>query len=199
MKNEHYFTVGVDEVGRGPIAGPLTVCAVLVPSDFNIASLGRVRDSKQLNVYEREEIFEKVSKEAVQYAVSSITASTIDARGMRYALHTAVERVLRKLTLPLDYTRVLLDGSLHAPESYCQETIIRGDQKVPAIALASIIAKVTRDRTMVKYSTEYPDYGFEQHKGYGTKRHFEAIEKNGPCSLHRLTYLKSVEHVHNMA
>jgi ribonuclease HII len=189
--------VGIDEVGRGPIAGPLLVCAVLLPEGYNERKLIGINDSKQLSKEEREEwhAFAEYEKEhaGLEWGFGWMTAEEIDAVGMSAALSLSVSHALSELGTQGLQAQVYLDGSLFAPREYQQETIIGGDAKVPAISLASVIAKVTRDNLMVTYGEQYPHYGFERHMGYGTKAHFEALRAYGLTSIHRRSFLKSLQ------
>lgn len=189
--------VGIDEVGRGPIAGPLLVCAVLLPEGYNQWKLLGINDSKQLSKEEREEwlAFAEYEKEyaGLEWGFGWMTAEEIDTIGMSMALSRSVSHALSELGKQGLRSQVYLDGSLSAPREYRQETIIGGDAKVPAISLASVIAKVTRDTLMVTYGDQYPHYGFERHMGYGTKAHFEALRAYGLTNIHRRSFLKSLQ------
>lgn len=188
--------VGIDEVGRGPIAGPLLVCAVLLPQNYDHRKLIGVNDSKKLSKEEREEwyAFAQYEKEhsELEWGFGWVASEEIDTKGMSAALRFAVEKSLSELGRLGREAQVYLDGSLHAPAEYKQETIIGGDAKVPAISLASIIAKVTRDTEMTKFGEVYPHYGFERHMGYGTKAHFEAVRAYGLTDIHRRSFLKNI-------
>ena len=191
------FLVGVDEAGRGPLAGPLAVGFVVVHKSFAVAELfPGVADSKVLTERKREELYSLVVKYARQgllrHTVIYVASGTIDRIGLTRATMRAVESGVRKLAPEVNGYKVLLDGLLHAPKEYVQETIIRGDATEPVISLASIVAKVNRDRLMKRLAKKYPHYGFEHHKGYGTKQHYKNIKKFGPSDLHRKSFLKSV-------
>ncbi len=198
--NEALYIVGIDEVGRGPIAGPVAVGAVSVKSDI-LAKNGKkmlkgIKDSKKLTEKQREKWFAKMEEWAkegkIGFAVSFENSKTIDRIGISKSIKRAIEKSLKKLKLPPKKSKVLLDGSLKAPKEYKnQKTIIRGDEKIPIISLASIAAKVLRDRMMVKLGKKYPQYGFERHKGYGTKNHYENLEKYGLFYPHRKSFLKN--------
>lgn len=178
------YTIGIDEVGRGPIAGPVTVCACMISSDIAKKYKG-IKDSKKLSELQREKIFSEIQGK-VEYKVTSISAKEIDEKGISFCIKKALAKSIS--VFPTD-TLVLLDGGLKAPLEYKdQKTIIKGDEKEVCIALASIIAKVTRDRYMCKMAKKCPEYGFEGHKGYGTRKHYEAIEKHGLSPLHRRTF-----------
>lgn len=194
MASNIKYLVGIDEVGRGPLAGPVTVCSVLSPQSLDlIYYFGKVKDSKKLSEKKREALFDRL-KEARQegvlkYVVSSVSPKVIDRIGISHALRLAIARSLNRLNTNPMVTRVLLDGGLKAPETfYNQQTIIRGDETEPIIGLASIVAKVTRDRYMIRMADHYPQYNFELHKGYGTKVHREAIQKYGLSDMHRSTF-----------
>jgi ribonuclease HII len=185
--------VGVDEAGRGPLAGPVAVGVVCVPKGFDIREmLPGVADSKVLTEKKRDEIFEKVKilqqQKMLQYTVVFASAHTIDTKGITHAVQDSVYTGVRALAPEADGVHILLDGLLHAPARYSQQTIIRGDATEPIISLASIVAKVSRDRLMKNLGTQFPSYGFEKHKGYGTKAHKAAIERYGLCEEHRKTF-----------
>lgn len=191
------IVVGIDEVGRGPLAGPVCVCALAILKSLPHSLRGPIRDSKQLSGVAREELYCRLTAAAkegtVRFCVSMTEASVVDKRGIVYAIQSALNRALKKLSLSPDHVDIRLDGSLRAPRAYqYQKTIIRGDASVRAIALASIVAKVVRDRRMHRYAKKYPAYGFEVHKGYGTKGHRAAIVEKGISPIHRLTFLKSI-------
>ena len=188
------YILGVDEAGRGPLAGPVAVGVVCVKESFDIlATFPGLNDSKKLSEKKREVLFallqEEMKKGTVAAVVHLASAQKIDTGGIAPAIRGALAAGVQKL-LPEPATgKVFLDGSLKAPQEYEQETVIGGDGSVPAIMLASIAAKVTRDRYMKKKAQEFPQYEFELHKGYGTKRHYELIKRYGPCALHRQTFL----------
>lgn len=196
------YTIGIDEAGRGPLAGPVSVGVACVPNDFNWESIPGVNDSKKLSEKKREviyEIVEELKKEGkLDYTVAMVDAATIDDIGIVPSIQKAMQEALEQIISPnpraalgLKECRVLLDGGLHAPEKFVnQETIIGGDGKEKIIGLASIMAKVTRDRHMVELSKDRPYslYQFELHKGYGTAKHQSAIREFGLCTIHRKTY-----------
>ncbi len=196
MQKHFEFIIGVDEVGRGPLAGPVAVGVVKIPTGFDWTLLPGVRDSKQVGEAEREQIAKQaaVLKRAglINFAVGTITAQIIDTKGIVFAIKRAQAQAFRKLSLVPENCFVKLDGSLSAPAEFAQETIIKGDQKELSIALASIIAKVKRDRYMKRISELYPEYDFAVHKGYGTKIHRSAIANHGLSPLHRTTYCKNI-------
>lgn len=191
------FVLGVDEAGRGPLAGPVAVGVVCAPVGFNfLAAFPGLNDSKKLSEKKRELLFTKIIEltdaETIQVAVILKSAQEIDGRGIAVVIRDAVAEGVEKLLPNPKEGKVWLDGSLKAPAIYEQETVIGGDALIPAIMLASIVAKVSRDRHMVRLSAKYPEYGFEQHKGYGTKAHYRALATHGLCTIHRRTFLKNM-------
>ena len=194
------YLIGVDEAGRGPLAGPVAVGAFAVRSGLVLRKFRGVKDSKRLTSQQREQWFRVIQeysdKGEIFYAVSFAKAETIDERGLTYSVYSAINRCLRRLEAfdrECKKAEVRLDGLLQASGRYTdQRTIIGGDEIEPIIALASICAKVLRDRRMVKASKEFPEYGFERHKGYGTKSHYSAIKKYGLTPLHRRRFLKGI-------
>lgn len=194
--NSDRYALGVDEAGRGPLAGPVAVGVIAVEEGFDIlAAFPGLNDSKKLSEKKREALFEKLvelsSAGTVRVAVVLKSAKEIDGRGIAVAVRSAAEEGIRKL-LPDPVTgKVWLDGSLKAPDEYEQETVIGGDGLVPAIMLASIAAKVSRDRHMVRLAEKYPAYDFAKHKGYGTKAHIEVIRELGLSDLHRRSFCRN--------
>lgn len=188
------YLVGIDEAGRGPLAGPVAVGVARVEKGYDIlATFSGLNDSKKLSEKKRDVLYEILKEEGkkgnVHIKVCLSGERMIDEKGIAHAVRDALTRGLTAL-LPEPHTgTVFLDGSLHAPEAYSQETIIGGDGKVPVIMLAALAAKVTRDRLMVKLGAEYPQYGFEVHKGYGTKAHREALQMHGISPVHRRTFV----------
>ncbi len=178
--------LGVDEAGRGPLAGPLAVGAVLLPENASWDQFPGLRDSKKLSAHQRERWFTYVC-ENFPWAVSFVHAPTIDRVGMTVAGTVGVARAVTRILVPR--VRIILDYGLHAPHTLQQESFVKGDERFPAIALASIMAKVSRDRLMERYADTYPEYGFSQHKGYGTKKHYEALRSFGMCAIHRRTFV----------
>ncbi|MEK7505797.1 MAG: ribonuclease HII [Patescibacteria group bacterium] len=191
------YIVGVDEAGRGPLAGPVSVAAIAVKKNSPILKLIRgIRDSKQLSEKQREEWFVKIKnwekRKLLKKAVSMVGSQTIDRRGIVRSVHLALTRSINKLSVSPNRTQVLLDGSLYAPKEYKnQKTIIGGDEKVSLIALASIVAKVSRDRRMKRLSKKYPRYGFDVHKGYGSALHIKLIRRYGLSDIHRRSFCRS--------
>jgi ribonuclease HII len=194
LKKQHI--IGIDEVGRGPLAGPVAVCACVIDYRLNRKLIG-IKDSKKLTAFSRDLWFLKMVEwqqaGLLSYKVVFQSSTKIDRRGIVPSISTALQKALASLQLDPRECRVLLDGGLKAPKEYqIQETIIKGDEKEPAIALASIAAKVTRDRLMIRLAKKYPGYGFELHKGYGTKHHLNAIKKQGLVPIHRRSFLRSL-------
>jgi ribonuclease HII len=195
---QNYFIVGIDEAGRGPFAGPVAVGICVFLSNKSKTSFRGVKDSKKLTPQKREEWFRKMlvekRKGTIDFTVSFSSQKMIDKRGLSFAIKRALENNFLKLKLKPKRSRVFLDGGLYAPKQFLmQKTIIKGDEKIPVISLASIAAKVMRDRRMVKYSKKYPKYGFEIHKGYGTRMHIKKIRKYGPSPIHRKSFLKNFD------
>lgn len=189
--------MGIDEVGRGPLAGPLTVCACKVPYTFDFSHFKGIKDSKKLSPKKREGWFAKISdfraRGELDFALSSVPSTEIDEMGVAFAIKKALSRVLETMSLAPESTLIKLDGALRAPEKFLfQETIIKGDEKIPIISAASIVAKVTRDRHMEEQARLYPEYSFEKHKGYGTSEHFKLIHKYGLSPIHRKSFCKNV-------
>ena len=193
--------LGIDEAGRGPIAGPVAVGVVAL--DLALISepdeyFSGVRDSKKLTERGREKWFKKLEEERENkklfFAVTLVSERVIDKQGINTAIRRGIAEGLEKLTLTPSSCLVLLDGGLSAPDEYRnQKTIIRGDQSEVVISLASIAAKVIRDRWMLNLARKYPDYGLDKHKGYGTAAHYAALAQHGPSPVHRLSFLgKSV-------
>lgn len=192
--------VGIDEVGRGPIAGPVAVGACSVPADFDFYFCKGIQDSKKLTAKMREDWEKKIvlaQKEGkLLVAVTFVSSKVIDTKGLSYAIKKALATSLRKVATDPKYTQVLLDGGLKAPEDFIhQKTIIKGDEKEPVISLASIVAKVIRDRHMVKLSKRYAHYDFHIHKGYGTRLHYQKIAEHGLSPEHRRSFLKGLKNV----
>lgn len=199
------YIIGIDEVGRGPLAGPVVVAAVAVPVGYRVANkaLGRLKDSKQLAPEKRRAWAHEIKKHAsVRLAIRRAYPRAIEklniSRAANLAAKRAFEAVCDDLGLGPNECRVFLDGGLFIGSRALQanyaewnmRTVIKGDEKFAAIKMASIVAKVSRDRFMEKLSKEYPAYGFHIHKGYGTKLHRAAIKKHGPSAAHRKTFLK---------
>ena len=191
------FVVGIDEVGRGPLAGPIAICAFKMPVNFNARKFGKIKDSKQLTAENRKAIFgllHDLKKEKhIDYFVSYESAKRIDTIGLSKTIKNCLEKCLKNLKIKPHECIILLDGGLKAPAHFKnQKTIIKGDEKERAIAFASIVAKVSRDALMCRLAKKYPLYSLEIHKGYGTKLHLKAIKKHGFSPFHRESFCKNV-------
>lgn len=183
LRREGYrFIAGVDEAGRGPLAGPVVAAAVILPEDFYLPGLN---DSKQLSAQRREEYFQYINEHAVAVSTGIIHSAEIDEINIYEAAKKAMLEAISHLDVFPDYC--LIDA-MEVPLPIEQLSLIKGDAKSVSIAAASVIAKETRDRLMTEYGAKHPQYGFEQHMGYGTKSHLEAIERFGPTEWHRMTF-----------
>jgi ribonuclease HII len=191
------WIIGIDEAGRGPLAGPVSVGVVKIPVDFDWRLIEGVDDSKKISSTKREALYKRAQElrhhNQLDFAVAMVGSSVIDEKGIMFAIKTAMSRCLKRLDLDEEECFIKLDGSLYAPSQFKQETIIKGDSLEPVIGLASIAAKVTRDKYMTRIARQYFQYGFEVHKGYGTKSHREAIFKKGKCPIHRVSYCKNID------
>lgn len=178
---------GVDEAGRGPLAGPVCAAAVILPEGIIIDG---VNDSKKLSEKKRESLFDVIREQALSYSIAYATVDEIEEINILNATMLAMRRAIDGLDIKADYA--MIDGNKIPPIDIDAECIVKGDAKSMSIACASILAKVSRDRLLYKYAEEYPMYGFDKHKGYGTKAHREAILKYGPCPYHRKSFLKKL-------
>ena len=178
---------GVDEAGRGPLAGPVCAAAVILPRDAEIPGLN---DSKKLSDKRRRELFPIIKELAVAYAVVMVDEKTIDEINILQATFRAMEKAVNDLNVQPDF--VLVDGNKLPNLSIPAKAVVHGDSLSASIAAASILAKVSRDDLMLEFANEFPQYGFEIHKGYGTKAHCSAILEHGPCPIHRATFLKKL-------
>ncbi|HOQ15948.1 MAG: ribonuclease HII [Epulopiscium sp.] len=182
------YIAGIDEAGRGPLAGPVVAAAVILPKDCFIMG---INDSKKLSLIKREELFEIINKKALSIGIGIVDPQTIDRINILQATFEAMKKALDALSLKPEL--VLVDGNQNIPDiSVPQEDIIKGDQKSISVAAAAIVAKVTRDRIMDKFHELYSEYGFNKHKGYGTKEHIEAIKKYGLCPIHRESFTRNL-------
>lgn len=179
------FICGVDEAGRGPLAGPVCAAAVILPANIDIPGLN---DSKKLSDKRRRELFPVIQEQALAYAIAFASHTEIDDINILQATYLAMERAINQLDIRPEIA--LIDGNRAKDFGIPVETVVHGDSRSASIAAASILAKVTRDDVMLKMAEEYPQYGFEIHKGYGTKAHYAALEKHGDCPIHRKTFLK---------
>lgn len=179
------FICGVDEAGRGPLAGPVAAGAVILPKDCQILYLN---DSKKLSPRRRQDLFEEIKEKAIAWNVGLASPERIDEINILQATYEAMAAAVRGLKAE---PQVLLNDAVTIPGiAIPQVSIVKGDAKSVSIAAASILAKVTRDRMMEEYDILYPEYGFGKHKGYGTAAHIQAIKEYGPCPIHRLTFIK---------
>ena len=178
---------GVDEAGRGPLAGPVYAAAVILAEGTLIKGID---DSKKLSEKRREELFDEITEKAVAYNIFSVDEKRIDEINILNATFEAMNGAVNGLKVKPDF--VLIDGNRIAGMTLPHETVVKGDAKSISIAAASVLAKVSRDRFICEIAKKYPEYGFEKHKGYGTKAHTEAILKYGPCEIHRKTFLKKL-------
>ena len=183
---------GVDEAGRGPLAGPVVAAAVIFSSNIDIAGLD---DSKKLSAKKRDELFPKIQKNAVAYGVAVVAPKLIDEINILQAARLAMKDAVNQLKPVPDL--LLIDGNQKIESSLDQWAIIKGDSKSLSIAAASILAKVTRDRIMGDYHKLYPQYQFNRHKGYGTKLHRTLIQEHGPCPIHRSTFKGVSEYINH--
>jgi len=203
MNSGNKYIVGIDEVGRGPLAGPVTVGVVMCEEKIyknlkrnkNLPPVGK--DSKKLKEKDREKfakVLEELKKQKkISFSINHIPNTIIDTRGLSYAIKKAIHLGMKDLKIKPKTSLILLDGGLKAPIEYTQKTIIKGDEKERVIAWASILAKVSRDKLMVRMAKKYPKYGLEVHKGYGTAKHRLAIQKYGVSRVHRLSFCKSID------
>ena len=176
---------GVDEAGRGPLAGPVCAAAVILPKDLQIPGL---TDSKKLTDKKRRELFPLIQEQALAYGIGFATEQEIDEINILQATFLAMQRALEQLNIKPDLA--LIDGNREKDFGIPVKTVVKGDSLSANIAAASILAKVTRDNLMVEMAANYPQYGFEIHKGYGTKAHYAALREHGACPIHRMSFLK---------
>ncbi|MFL8709273.1 ribonuclease HII [Clostridioides sp. GD02377] len=186
--NKGYLYIGgIDEAGRGPLAGPVVASVVVFKKDTKIEG---VNDSKKLSEAKRDELFEVIKKEALDYGIGIVNNEEIDEFNILNATYMAMKKAINCLKQAPDY--LLVDAATIPGIDIAQNPIVKGDSKSISIAAASILAKVTRDSIMYQYDRVYPEYGFKSHKGYGTKEHYEAIEKHGITPIHRKSFLKNI-------
>ena len=186
-ENGSLTVAGVDEAGRGPLAGPVFAAAVILPFGTEIDGLN---DSKKLSEAKREKLFDIITDKAVAYGIASASEKEIDGINILEATFLAMNRALKQIEGSFDLA--LIDGNRNKGIEYPSVTVIKGDALCADISAASILAKVSRDRFMYTMAEKYPQYGFEKHKGYGTKLHYENIAKYGVCPIHRKTFLKGI-------
>lgn len=175
---------GIDEAGRGPLAGPVCAAAVILPNDLVIEG---INDSKKLSEKKREKLFYEIKEKALAYGIAFVENDVIESINIRMATHKAMQEAADKLKVRPDF--LIVDGNDGIPFSVSSEYIVKGDAKSQSIAAASILAKVSRDHLMIELDGKYPEYGFAKHKGYSTQMHMEAIRKYGICPIHRKTFI----------
>lgn len=186
MYSQYQYICGIDEVGRGPLAGPVVAAAVILPKDMDILYLN---DSKQLSAKKREELYVEIYEKAISVGIGMADVDVIDDINILQADYVAMRSAISKLKYTPD---ILLNDAVTIPDvNIMQVPIIKGDTKSASIAAASIIAKVTRDKLMVEYADIYKEYDFANNKGYGSQKHIDALKKYGPCDIHRRTFIKN--------
>ena len=190
IENEYFaqgmqVVCGVDEAGRGPLAGPVCAAAVILPPNVQIEGLD---DSKKLSDKRRRELVPIIKEVAISYGIGLVDHDVIDEINILQATFLAMEKALAQLTVKPDIA--LIDGNREKNFGVPVKTVVHGDSLSASIAAASVLAKVTRDDLMLQMAMDYPQYGFDVHKGYGTKAHYEALRQHGPCPIHRMTFLK---------
>ena len=186
-KKGYKYIAGVDEAGRGPLAGPVYAAAVILPEGTFIEG---INDSKKLSEKKREELFDVICEKASAYCIAEVSHTRIDEINILNATFEAMNKAVNGLNIRPEY--VLIDGNRIKGMEIPHETVVKGDAKSISIAAASILAKVSRDRVMYEMAEQYPLYGFDKHKGYGTKAHCDAILKYGACEIHRRSFLKKI-------
>ena len=186
-KSGYKLIAGVDEAGRGPLAGPVYAAAVILPEKLVIRG---INDSKKLSEKKREELYDEITEKAVAWCVASVNEKWIDEINILNATFEAMNTAVNGLKIAPDY--VIIDGNRISGMTIPHETVVKGDNKSASIAAASILAKVSRDRFIRNIAEKYPEYGFAKHKGYGTKEHIEALKKYGPCEIHRRSFLTKI-------
>ena len=192
LENELYaqgysLLCGVDEAGRGPLAGPVCAAAVILPAGLEIPGLN---DSKKLSEKQREALFEPIKAAAKAYGIAFATVEEIENLNILNATFLAMNRAISQLSPQPELA--LIDGNRNTGITVPSRCIVKGDSRCADIAAASVLAKVSRDRYMLEMAEKFPEYGFERHKGYGTKLHYDAIRQYGPCPIHRLSFLKKM-------
>ena len=192
LENEIYDSgvsslCGVDEAGRGPLAGPVCAAAVILPRGLEISGLD---DSKKLSAKKREELFDRICAEAVSYGIAFASVEEIEQLNILEATFLAMNRAIAQLSPQPELA--LIDGNRDKGIAVASRCIVKGDARCADIAAASILAKVSRDRLMLELAGQYPQYHFERHKGYGTKQHYEALRTHGPSPVHRMSFLRKM-------
>ena len=179
--DKNQYVIGIDEAGRGPLAGPVVVAGVIFPIGYDSKD---IYDSKKLNLKKREELYKVILEDALYYNIQIVDEKDVD----KYNIYQATKMANERIVLDSKCQVVLTDAMKLQLENYTVYPIIKGDQKSCSIAAGSILAKVTRDHIMDEYDAIYPQYGFKQHKGYPTKAHLQALQQYGPCPIHRFSY-----------
>ncbi len=192
LENEIYgegyrLICGVDEAGRGPLAGPVYAAAVILPRGLVLEGLD---DSKKLTEKKREALFDPIREQAIAYGIASASVEEIETRNILNATFLAMNRAIEKLS-PVA-ALALIDGNRNTGITFPSRCVVKGDAKCADIAAASVLAKVSRDRFMLEMARQYPQYRFEQHKGYGTKLHYDMLREYGPSPIHRMSFLKKL-------
>ncbi len=188
IDNGYKSICGVDEAGRGPLAGPVCAAAVILSPDTVIEGLN---DSKKLTEKKREQLFDVIKEKAVSFSIAFASVEEIEEFNILNATYLAMNRAINSLQISADFA--IIDGNRIPVGIKVQALpLVKGDMKSMSVAAASVLAKVSRDRLMLEYDKEYPEYRFEKHKGYGTKEHYAAIKENGICSIHRKSFLKGI-------
>ena len=177
--------VGIDEAGRGPLAGPVTVSAVILNPDYHN---NKIQDSKKLSSLQREKLFSEIKENSLAYEIVNLSSKEVDKINIRQATLKAMQMAASKILEKYPNSVFLIDGNMDLGKKFCSEFIIKGDSKLACISAASILAKVSRDKIMQKYDQQFPQYKFSKHKGYPTKEHKELVKKHGPCKIHRVTF-----------
>ena len=192
LENEIYdsgvkLICGVDEAGRGPLAGPVCAAAVILPRGFVIEGLN---DSKKLSEKKRDALFDLIKESAISYGIAFATVEEIESLNILSATMLAMNRAIKQLSPVPELA--LIDGNRNKEIEINSQCVVKGDSRCADIAAASILAKVTRDRYMLEMADKYPEYHFEKHKGYGTKLHYEALREHGPSDIHRMSFLRKM-------
>ncbi len=189
LRTKGYMSVcGVDEAGRGPLAGPVCAAAVILENGCEIEDLN---DSKKLTEKKREQLFDVIKEKAVAYSIAFASVDEIEEFNILNATYIAMNRAINSLSIKPDFA--IIDGNrVPSDIKVSASALVKGDMKSMSVAAASVLAKVSRDRLMLQYDEKYPEYNFKKHKGYGTKEHYAAISENGICEIHRRSFLKGI-------
>lgn len=186
MKDKNRLIVaGIDEAGRGPLAGPVTVAATVFRPGYKNS---KIQDSKKLSKLQREKLYSEIINNCLAYEIVNLSPKEIDEINIRQATLKGMRLCAKKILEKFPNSSFLIDGNMDLGSEFCSEYVIKGDAKFLTISAASILAKVSRDRIMKEYDKDFPQYGFAQHNGYPTKMHKELVQKHGPCPIHRMTF-----------